>query len=80
MSEEAKHLVNAYQGRKILNPKFYNDSLHINLATVAAVDVLVGWNFKRVGRLDKIRRFNAINQEQGYKSIKIYSPREVTKL
>nr|VFJ55504.1 MAG: hypothetical protein BECKDK2373C_GA0170839_10497 [Candidatus Kentron sp. DK]VFJ57849.1 MAG: hypothetical protein BECKDK2373B_GA0170837_106841 [Candidatus Kentron sp. DK] len=47
------------------------------LATVAQVDVLVSWNFKHIVRLDKILLFNAINSEQGYKSLTIHSPREV---
>jgi len=51
--------------------------LHIALATIAEVDVLVSWNFKHIVRLDKIRLFNAVNLEQGYKSLTIYSPREV---
>lgn len=51
--------------------------LHIALATVADVDVLVSWNFKHIVRLDKIRHFNAVNIELGYKPLTIYSPREV---
>lgn len=51
--------------------------LHIALATIADVDVLVSWNFRHIVRLDKIRLFNAVNIEQGYKPISIYSPREV---
>lgn len=52
--------------------------LHIALATVAEVDMVVSWNFKHIVRFDKIRLFNAVNLEQGYKSIEIYSPQEVT--
>ena len=51
--------------------------LHIAFATVADVDVLVSWNFRHIVRLDKIRLFNAVNIEQGYKPVSIYSPREV---
>ena len=51
--------------------------LHIALATVAEVDVLVSWNFRHIVRLDKIRLFNALNLAQGYRSLSIYSPREV---
>ncbi len=29
-------------------------------------------------RVEKIRLFNAVNLEKGYKPIQIYSPREVT--
>jgi hypothetical protein len=78
LTEEAKILADTYQARRILTPKFYDDGLHIGLATVAGVDVLVSWNFKHIVHLDKIQRFNAIHQEQGYKPIQIYSPREVT--
>lgn len=57
---------------------FYDDGLHIALATVAEADVLVCWNFKHIVRFDKIRLFNAVNLEYGYKPLQIYSPREVT--
>lgn len=63
--------------RSILNQRFMNDMLHIALATIAEVDVLVSWNFKHIVRLDKIRLFNSVNLEQGYKMLNIYSPREV---
>jgi len=52
--------------------------MHIALATVAEVDVLVSWNFKHILHFNKIRMFNAVNLEQGYKQIQIFSPREVT--
>ena len=67
-----------YQERCILTPKFYDDGLHIAVATVGEADVLVSWNFKHIVRFDKIRRFNAVNLEFGYKPLQIFSPREVT--
>jgi hypothetical protein len=77
VTEEALSLVGNYASRGILGSRFYNDMLHIALATMAEVDVLVSWNFKHIVRLDKIRLFNAVNLEQGYKPLAIYSPREV---
>jgi hypothetical protein len=50
----------------------------MTVLVVAEVDMLVSWNFKHIVRFDKIRLFNAVNQECGYKTIEIYSPREVT--
>lgn len=70
-------LADQYQARHILTPKYYDDGLHIALATIAEVDVLVSWNFRHIVHLDKIRLFNAVNLEQGYKPLSIYSPREV---
>lgn len=77
-TEEATALAEVYQQRQILTPKYYDDGLHIALATVAQVDILVSWNFKHIVHLDKIRWFNLVNLEQGYKTLPIYSPREVT--
>lgn len=78
VSDEGLVLANLYQERAILTPKYYDDGLRIALATVAEVDVLVSWNFRHIVNFNKIRLFNAVNIEQGYKPIQIYSPREVT--
>jgi hypothetical protein len=71
-------LVAAYEARKILSPRFSVDMTHIALATIAEVDALVSWNFRHIVRLDKIRLFNLVNVELGYRSLRILSPREVT--
>lgn len=71
-------LVAAYEARKILTPKYRADMRHIAVATIAAVDALVSWNFRHIVRLDKIRLFNAVNVESGYRVLNILSPREVT--
>jgi hypothetical protein len=78
VSDEALDLLAAYEARRVLGPKFRSDMLHIALATVADADALVSWNFKHIVRFDKIRLFNAVNLEQGYKPLSVHSPREVT--
>ena len=78
LTAEAAELANAYLAHNILNQNYLNDARHIAMATVAGVDLLVSWNFKHVVNFEKIQKFNAVNIEMGYKSILIYSPREVT--
>lgn len=78
VDETAIDLANQYQRRRILTPKFYDDGVHIALATIAEADVLVSWNFKHIVKFDKIRLFNGVNLLYGYKPLQIYSPREVT--
>ena len=78
INEQVLELVNSYQKHDILGQRFQNDMLHIALATVAEVDILVSWNFKHIVRFDKIRLFNAVNIENGFKKLEIFSPREVT--
>ena len=75
--EEAVSVVQGYVERSVLGQRFINDMLHIALATISEVDVLVICNLKHIVRLDRIRLFNAVNIEQGYKPLTIYSPREV---
>src|SRR5207237_8949162 len=76
VSPEAMDLLDKYLAKGILGPKFQNDMLHIALATTSDVDVLVSWNFRHIVRLNKIRLFNAVNIECGYKTLTICSPRE----
>lgn len=78
VTDEALNLADVYQDRKIVPPNYYGDGLHIAVATVCEADMVVSWNFKHIVRFEKIRKFNAVNQELGYKQIEIRSPREVT--
>ena len=77
VTEEALELLRAYESHHILGRRFRNDMLHVAIATVAEVDVVVSWNFSHIVRLDKIRLFNGVNLELGYKPLTICSPREV---
>jgi hypothetical protein len=44
------------------------------------VAVLTSWNFKHIVNLDKIRKYNSVNIEQGYKILEIRSPRDILKV
>lgn len=78
VTNEVLALVAACEAREILPKRFAADMTHIALATVAEVDAVVSWNFKHIVRLEKIRLFNAVNVELGYRVLSILSPREVT--
>ena len=78
VTPEALELVGKYEARKILGARWRADMRHIALATIAKVDSLVSWNFRHIVRLEKIRLFNAVNVESGYRALSIRSPREVT--
>jgi hypothetical protein len=79
IGEEETELAHRYLERGILSENYIDDARHIALATIAEVDVLVSWNFRHIVHFDKIRQFNAVHLEQGYKPIEIRSPREVTR-
>ena len=78
ITEETLILSKTYINRNILSERFSDDCMHIAIATINKIDLLVSWNFRHIVHYDKIRMFNGVNIELGYKPIEIYSPREVT--
>ena len=66
MTDEAIHLANQYIEEQAVTMKFYEDALHIAIATVSHVSVLVSWNFKHIVNIERIRRYNAVNLRNGY--------------
>lgn len=78
LTAEAIELAQRYLSAGVLGDRFLNDALHIAVASIAEVDMVVSWNFKHIVHYEKIRQFNAVNLEEGYKPIEFHSPREVT--
>jgi predicted nucleic acid-binding protein len=74
---DALGLQQAYIAEGILSEKWYDDALHVALATVAECNVIVSWNFKHIVNFRKIPLFNAVNVRKGYRQIAIHSPLEV---
>ncbi|OGR00568.1 MAG: hypothetical protein A2505_01350 [Deltaproteobacteria bacterium RIFOXYD12_FULL_55_16] len=70
-------LQQAYIAEGVLTEKWYDDALHVALATVAECDIIVSWNFKHIVNFKKIPLFNAVNVLKGYRQIAIHSPLEV---
>jgi hypothetical protein len=79
-NRETEQLARLYVLKGAVSEKFYLDALHIAIATCHNVTVLSSWNFKHIVNLERIRRYNAINMEQGYKILEIRSPRDILKL
>ena len=75
----AATLAATYIAQGALSNKCYNDALHIALATLHNADVLASWNFKHIVNLDRIKLYNSIHLQMGYRSIEIRTPREILK-
>ena len=52
ITPETSSLLAAYEARAVLGPRYRPDMLHIALASVAAVDLLVSWNFRHIVRFE----------------------------
>lgn len=70
-------LADKYISEKVISGKYYEDALHIAIATINNVNVLASWNFKHIVNLDRIRLYNAVNLKNGYPLIEIRTPREI---
>jgi len=77
VNEIMLELTQKYMNEKILTDNYYDDALHIAIATVLGVDVLVSWNFKHIVNFNKIRLFNSVNLREGYSILDIRTPQEV---
>ncbi len=77
LSEEAENLAKDYLKAKAVSPKYFNDALHIAIASLNNIDVLVSWNFKHIVNLARITVFNSVNLLNGLKTIEIRTPREI---
>jgi len=76
-SAESDQLRNAYLQARVVGPVSANDASHIAVATTSGVDLVVSWNFKHIVHFEKIAGYEGVNSLRGYRSPRIYSPREV---
>ena len=77
---ETEELARQYILKNAVSEKFYLDALHIAIATYYNVTVLSSWNFKHIGNLDRIIKYNSVNIEMGFKILEIRSPRDILKV
>ena len=76
-NEEARILANRYLEANIVGKTSLTDCRHIATASVNEIDILTSWNFKHIVNLDKIRLYNGVNLQNGYRTIEIRTPREL---
>jgi hypothetical protein len=75
----SRELADKYILEKAVTEKYYEDALHIAIATINQVNVLSSWNFKHIVNLDRIRLYNSVNLKNGYSLLEIRTPREILK-
>ena len=73
-TEEVVELARRYLDADILQPKSFDDCLHIAYACVYNCDMLVSFNFKHLVNFKTIMGVKSVNAMVGYKEMPIYSP------
>jgi hypothetical protein len=77
--KNSRDLADKYINEKAVSVKFYEDAMHIAIATIYQVNVLASWNFKHIVNLERIRMYNSVNLKNGYLILEIRTPREILK-
>jgi predicted nucleic acid-binding protein len=77
ITDESLDLAKAYVAEKVVGQTSFDDCVHIALAAIHKADILVGWNFKHIVNVYRIRGYNSVNLKSGYQTIEIRSPKDI---
>jgi hypothetical protein len=61
----------------VIPREYFDDALHVDVATLWRADALDSYNFTHIVRLDTMVEVNSINREQGVAEIFLCQPKEV---
>ena len=76
-TKEVEDLAKKYQEELKLPERYFNDLLHIAIATIYKMEVIVSWNLQHIVKLKTILAVEKINKKFKYKSIHICTPEEI---
>ena len=77
ISEKAVELANCYLKQRIFPEKYFDDALHVALASKNQIGILVSWNFTHLVKLKTRRMVSIVNLQEDYMQIEIVSPPEL---
>ncbi|GBU24815.1 hypothetical protein R83H12_01450 [Fibrobacteria bacterium R8-3-H12] len=67
VSPECEDLADEYIKLKVVGKTSRDDCIHIATATINNIDVLISWNFKHIVNFQRMKGYNSINIQNGYK-------------
>lgn len=77
VNDEAEALAQDYVNHNIINEKYFDDALHVAIASVNSVQYLLSWNYKHLVNV-KTRKLVALaNATKDYPAVEIIAPPEL---
>ncbi len=73
---EAEKLANIYISEGLIPKKYYNDALHIAIATKYKMDAIVSWNLTHIVKFKTKFQVKNINKKLKEKDVIICTPKE----
>lgn len=77
ITDQAEELAERYLKEGIIPAKYYDDALHLAIATVEDMDVVLSWNFNHIVKLKTKQGITGLNTLLGYRALDIISPEEL---
>jgi predicted nucleic acid-binding protein len=77
VTESAHSLAQMYVAQGIFTQKYYDDALHVAVASVNQVSILLSWNFRHLVKLKTRRMVSLVNVHEDYMPVEIISPPEL---
>ena len=77
VTKEAEKLAKEYVKEGIFPAKYFDDALHVAIATVNDIEFLLSWNFKHLVKVKTRKLVSLLNSVKGYLPIEIIAPPEL---
>ena len=77
ISEKAERLAEIYIKQGIFPEKYFDDALHVALASVNQIGILLSWNFTHLVKLKTRRMVSIVNLSENVMPVEIASPPEL---
>ena len=77
ISKEAEILAEIYVKQGIFPEKYFDDALHVALASVNQIGILLSWNFTHLVKLKTRRMVSIVNLSENILPVEIASPPEL---
>lgn len=77
LNKKIEDLARLYVEHGIFPEKYFDDALHVAIASYYNVLYLVSWNFEHLVKVKTRRLVNSINDLAGFGAIEIISPQEL---
>ena len=77
ISEDAEELAHIYVKQGIFPEKYFDDALHVALASVNQIGIILSWNFTHLVKLKTRRMVSIVNLTENRMPVEIASPPEL---
>jgi predicted nucleic acid-binding protein len=77
LNPEIENLANDYVKQGIFPEKYYDDALHVAIASVNRIGILLSWNFKHLVKVKTRKLVALLNSINNYQPVEIIAPPEL---